>query len=298
MGGVFGTHQAARGGFRRLHPPYTCPRHALLPAHPRLPRAVAARLAHPQAKGDAARPGRIAPRGSGRRLDCPAGEPPAAVAVAVGEHSLLDAQEGLDGATAQDDAQGEPISPYVGAGGRDPADGRRLDRHGDLGPSRGGPQPNARGGPGQGARECRDGPGAGTPQRDRRLPRLGRSAAPGGIRQRCGGVPAEASRGARAAPQGPRVPRLCLPAAPGCGAPRNQGAAAGAAWPCRRPPGWAVAGSRSSAAGEARSAPARGLRPRGVRSVGQGQVAESCHGGGARYGGGSPEEPEPLPGVP
>ena len=62
----------------------TAPAPTILPADPRLPRSLPAGLADAQAEGDAARPGRTAAGGSGRCLECPPGEPPAAVAAGSG----------------------------------------------------------------------------------------------------------------------------------------------------------------------------------------------------------------------
>ena len=69
------------------------------------PRAVAAGLADPQAKGDTPGPGRIAAGGSGGGVECSTGESATAVAVAMGQHSLADAEEELDAAATEDDAK-------------------------------------------------------------------------------------------------------------------------------------------------------------------------------------------------
>ena len=55
----------------------------ILPTHPRLSSSLLARLADSQAKGDAARSGRIAVGGSCRRVERSTGEPATAVAIAV-----------------------------------------------------------------------------------------------------------------------------------------------------------------------------------------------------------------------
>ena len=62
-----------------------------LPAHARLPRSVAARLADAQAEGDAAGAGGIAAGGSGGGVERPAGEPAAAVRGCNGSDSPADA---------------------------------------------------------------------------------------------------------------------------------------------------------------------------------------------------------------
>src|SRR5262249_54428894 len=83
---------------------------ALLPANPRLPGAVTAGLANPQAEGDAPRQGRTAPRGPGRGMERAAGEPAAAVALAMAANPLADAEEGLGPAGAEDDEPRRPLS--------------------------------------------------------------------------------------------------------------------------------------------------------------------------------------------
>ena len=75
----------------------------ILPTDPRLPGAVAAGLADPQAEGDAAGPGRTAAGGSGGGVERPPGEPATAVAVAVVPDPLVDGEEELDAAAAEDD---------------------------------------------------------------------------------------------------------------------------------------------------------------------------------------------------
>ena len=89
----------------------------ILPTHPRLPGAVAAGLADPQAEGNAAWPGRTAAGGSCGGLERSTGEPATAVAVAMAQHPLADAEEELDAAAAEDDAQGDAVSCGAGAGG-------------------------------------------------------------------------------------------------------------------------------------------------------------------------------------
>src|SRR5262249_58231423 len=69
----------------------------------------AAGLADPQAKGNPAGPGRTAAGRPDGCLDCPPGEPPTAVALAMVQYSVVDAQKGLDTAAAQDDAEGDPL---------------------------------------------------------------------------------------------------------------------------------------------------------------------------------------------
>ena len=62
---------------------------AILPAHPRLPRPLAAGLADPQAEGDPARPGRTAAGGTVGALERQAREPPPAVALEWANIRLL-----------------------------------------------------------------------------------------------------------------------------------------------------------------------------------------------------------------
>ena len=59
----------------------------LLPTHPRLPGAVAAGLADPQAEGDAPGPGRTAAGGSGGRVERQPGAPALAVALGISKYS-------------------------------------------------------------------------------------------------------------------------------------------------------------------------------------------------------------------
>ena len=63
---------------------------ALLPAHPRLPRPLAAGLADPQAKGNPAWAGGTAAGGTVVALERQAREPPSAVLSGMGEHPAAD----------------------------------------------------------------------------------------------------------------------------------------------------------------------------------------------------------------
>src|SRR5262249_11951530 len=91
-------------------------RGTLLPADARLPRAIAAGMAHSQTEGDAPRPGRIAAGGSGGGVERPAGEPADPVAVPMGSHPLPDAEEDLDPTTAENDGYGGAVS-FAARGG-------------------------------------------------------------------------------------------------------------------------------------------------------------------------------------
>ena len=93
-----------RGSVRTLA---GAPGRSLLPAHPRLPRAVAARVADAQAARDTPRPGRAAPGRTRRRLVRQAGESPPAGLVGMGQHPPAHPQEGLDASAKADDAEGE-----------------------------------------------------------------------------------------------------------------------------------------------------------------------------------------------
>src|SRR5262249_18285614 len=86
----------------------------ILPTHPRLSGAVLAGLADPQAEGNPPGPGRTAAGGSGGGVECPAGESPASLALAVVPNPLADAEAEMDLAAAQDDAEGDPL--LCGAG--------------------------------------------------------------------------------------------------------------------------------------------------------------------------------------
>ncbi len=77
----------------------------ILPTHPRLSGSLLARLADSQAEGNAAGPGGTAAGGSGGGVECPPGEPATAVAVAMVQHPLVDAEEELDAAAEEDDAR-------------------------------------------------------------------------------------------------------------------------------------------------------------------------------------------------
>src|SRR5262249_57215952 len=94
-------------------------------ADARLPRAVAAGLADPQAKGDAPGPCGAAAGGSGGGVERSPGESATAVAAAMVANPLADAQEELDRARAKDDAPGTGVSRGAGVGARCRAAGSR-----------------------------------------------------------------------------------------------------------------------------------------------------------------------------
>ena len=77
-----------------------------LPAHPRLPGPLAARLADPQAARDPPGPGRAAAGRTRGDLGRQAGEPPPAFGLGVGEHPDAEPPQGLDRPAAADDAAG------------------------------------------------------------------------------------------------------------------------------------------------------------------------------------------------
>ena len=86
-------------------PPPTVPREEL-PIDARLSRSLAADLADAETEGHAARQGRTAARRSRRVVDRKAGEPPPALALGISRHPLVDRQEELDRAPAEDDGPG------------------------------------------------------------------------------------------------------------------------------------------------------------------------------------------------
>src|SRR5437764_707974 len=90
----------------------------MLPVDARLPGAVAARVARPQAEGNAAGPGRAAARGSHRGLEQPQGKPPAPLAPSMVSDPLADSQEELGPAAEEDDAACDPLSRHPRAGRR------------------------------------------------------------------------------------------------------------------------------------------------------------------------------------
>ena len=73
-------------------------------------------VADPQAEGNAPGPGRTAAGGSGGGVERPPGEPATAVAVAVVQDPLVDAEEELDAAAEEDDGEGGQVSCGAGLG--------------------------------------------------------------------------------------------------------------------------------------------------------------------------------------
>ena len=82
----------------------------VLPAHARLPGALAARLAHAQAERDTARPSGAETGGTSGTVERQAGEPTSAVALRVREYPHVDQAAELDRSTAQDDEAGSPCT--------------------------------------------------------------------------------------------------------------------------------------------------------------------------------------------
>ena len=134
-------------------------------------------LADPQAEGNAAGPGRTAAGGSGGGVERPPGEPATAVAVAMVADPLVDAEEELDAAAAEDDAEGEPVSCGAGAGCWPccwPCYGHGLAIREQVVEQQ---QGHACRRAGAAASRCRHGPSAGHRRRDGRVSPLDRSAA-------------------------------------------------------------------------------------------------------------------------
>src|SRR5262249_39893725 len=101
----------------------------ILPTYPRLPCAVAARLADPQAKGNPPRPGGTATGGSGRGVECPHGKSTAALVISMAANSLAHPKEALDAGAEEDDAEGGSVSCRASLRGGAVA---RFDRLGRL----------------------------------------------------------------------------------------------------------------------------------------------------------------------
>ena len=78
----------------------------LLPTDARLPRALAAGLADPQAAGDPPGPGRAEAGGTRRRSGTPSPRTATCRRPGVGEHPAADQEEGLDRAATEDDEAG------------------------------------------------------------------------------------------------------------------------------------------------------------------------------------------------
>ena len=98
------------GKEERVTPPSQAQaRSEILPTDPRLSGSLAAGLADPQAEGNPPGPGGIAAGGSCGGLERPPGEPATALAVAVVPDPLVDAEEELDAAAAENDAEGGRI---------------------------------------------------------------------------------------------------------------------------------------------------------------------------------------------
>src|SRR5439155_8168586 len=89
----------------------------ILPADPRLSGPLLAGLADPQAKRDQAGAGRTSTGGPGLGLECPPGGPPTALAASMAQHPTVDTEEELDRATAENDAEGNPVSCPAGVRG-------------------------------------------------------------------------------------------------------------------------------------------------------------------------------------
>src|SRR5262249_20569213 len=127
---------------------------------PRLPRALPARLAHPQAEGDAPGPSRAAPGGPSCGVERPPGEPAVAVAAPVAPDPLADGEEELDAAATEDDGEGGPRPCRAGMPRRRAAGGCHVRGPNDSGSGRRAPEgdPGSRSGRWPGP--CRNGPGA------------------------------------------------------------------------------------------------------------------------------------------
>ncbi len=91
-------------------------RSAVLPAHPRLPRPLAPRLADPQAAGDPPGPGRAATGRTRGDLGRQAREPPPALGLGMGEHPAADAAKDWTEPATADDAAGRAGAWLAGAG--------------------------------------------------------------------------------------------------------------------------------------------------------------------------------------
>ena len=112
-------HHADRPGREGREQRFRSPGQAgaeILPTDPRLSGSLVAGLADPQAEGNAPGPGRTAAGGSGGGVERPPGEPATAVAVAVVQDPLADAEEELDAAAAEDDGEGGQVSCDAGLG--------------------------------------------------------------------------------------------------------------------------------------------------------------------------------------
>ena len=96
--------------------PTSAGRRALLPAHPRLPGPLAARLADPQAARDPPGPGRAAAGRTRGALERQAREPPPAVALEWANIRLLTRRKDWTEPAAPDDEAGGPGPRLAGAG--------------------------------------------------------------------------------------------------------------------------------------------------------------------------------------